>query len=90
MTDADLDRQTSLMARSGVESLRVTFSWTAIEPAHGVFDFRSTDRLVAASARHRVPLLANVISTPRWASSRPTTSTRTAGRRRTPRPSRRS
>lgn len=73
MTDADLDRQTSLMARSGVESLRLTFSWPAIEPRAGVFDFRSTDRLVAASARHRLPLLANVISTPRWASSKPTT-----------------
>ena len=36
-----------------------------------MFDFRSTDRLVAAAARHRISVLANVLLTPRWASDRP-------------------
>jgi hypothetical protein len=71
VSDAALEQQTALMARSGVESLRLTFSWAAMEPARGVFDFGSTDRLVAAAARHRISVLANVIGTPRWASDRP-------------------
>jgi polysaccharide biosynthesis protein PslG len=72
ISDAALDEQTALMARSGVESLRLTFAWASLEPARGVFDFRSTDRLVAAAARHRISVLANVILTPRWASDHPT------------------
>ena len=61
VSDAALEEQTALMARSGVESLRLTFPWASLEPARGVFDFRSTDRLVAAAARHRISVLANVL-----------------------------
>jgi polysaccharide biosynthesis protein PslG len=71
VSDATLEEQTALMARSGVESLRVTFPWSSLEPAQGFYDFRFTDRLVRAVASHRISLLANVIGTPRWASDRP-------------------
>ena len=74
VSDAALEEQTALMARSGVESLRLTFPWASLEPARGVFDFRSTDRLVAAAARHRISVLANVMVTPQWASDRPSSS----------------
>ena len=69
LSDALNEQQTSLMARSGVETLRATFAWRAIEPAQNRYNWSSTDRLVAATARHRIALLANVISTPKWAST---------------------
>jgi hypothetical protein len=69
--DALLDQQTALMARSGVESLRVSLSWVALEPARGTYNWSSSDRIVAAAARHRLQLLANVMITPRWASTQP-------------------
>jgi polysaccharide biosynthesis protein PslG len=66
-----LDSQLGLMARSGVESLRVTFGWDQVEPAAGRFNFAATDRLAADSARHGIALLANLVYTPMWASSHP-------------------
>jgi hypothetical protein len=72
VSDQALDNQLALMARSGVESLRVTFVWGALEPAPGVFNFAETDRIVGDAARHGIPLLANLIYTPGWASSLPT------------------
>lgn len=71
VSDRALDAQTALMARSGVESLRVTFDWGAIEPAPGKFDFLATDRIVLDAARHGLHLLANLIYTPAWASTHP-------------------
>jgi hypothetical protein len=71
LSDASLDAQMGLMARSGVESVRIPLAWGGIEPGRGVYSWPATDRLVAAAARHRRSVLANVLSTPRWASSRP-------------------
>jgi hypothetical protein len=71
LSDAELDAQLTLMARSGVESLRTGFTWAALEPQRGVYDFSSSDRLVAAAARHRIEVLPIVMSSPRWASERP-------------------
>ena len=74
MTDADLDRQTSLMARSGVESLRRDLQLARDRAARRA---SSTSARPTGSSRPApaigLPLLANVISTPRWASSKPTT-----------------
>jgi hypothetical protein len=70
-SDATLESQTALMARSGVESVRVLFSWLALEPQPNAFDFSSTDRLVASYARHGLAMLATVVATPTWASSQP-------------------
>lgn len=66
-----LDAQMALMARSGVQSLRVSFEWPSIEPSAGQFDFSQTDMLVEDAARHGLNLLANLDSTPIWASSNP-------------------
>jgi hypothetical protein len=66
-----LDQQFTLMARSGVESARVSMHWSALEPARGAYDWTSSDALVAAAARARIQLLANLLSTPAWASERP-------------------
>jgi Beta-galactosidase/Glycosyl hydrolase family 53 len=71
LPDAALDAEMARMARSGVESIRLTVSWAAIERAQGTFDFAATDRLVGAAARHGIDVLPIVMSTPRWASSRP-------------------
>lgn len=61
------DKHFSLMARSGVESVRVTFPWTALEPRKNKFDFDRTDRTVEAAARHRVDVLPAILYTPYWA-----------------------
>jgi hypothetical protein len=70
-SDAILDAQMARMARSGVESVRISLSWADVERAPGAYDFTRTDRLIAAAARHRLDVLPTVYSTPRWASSRP-------------------
>jgi Beta-galactosidase len=69
--DATLDAQMARMARSGVESVRYTFTWSQMEPAQGVYDFAQADRVVAAAARHGLDVLPTVMLTPRWASSEP-------------------
>ncbi|MEA2331496.1 MAG: polysaccharide biosynthesis protein PslG [Thermoleophilaceae bacterium] len=71
VSDTVLDQQMGLMARSGVESIRVTFAWGDLEPAQGQYDFTNVDRLLRAAGAHRLELLLNVTATPRWASSRP-------------------
>jgi hypothetical protein len=70
---SDLDRQGqfALMARSGVESIRRAFSWALIEPAPGVLQWESSDRIVRSAAIHGLELLPVVIDSPEWASSRP-------------------
>jgi hypothetical protein len=65
------DQQLALMAQSGVETLRVTFFWSQIEPARGVFDWSIYDPIVASAARHNLELLATPFIAPRWASERP-------------------
>jgi len=71
VSDATLDAQVALMARSGVESARSTFAWQDLEPLPGAYNLAATDRLVAASARHGLRALLNVTGTPRWASDQP-------------------
>jgi hypothetical protein len=71
VSDAALEAQTGLMARSGVESIRVFVSWAQIQPNALTFNWGPTDRLVAAAARHGLSMTANVMVVPRWASSRP-------------------
>ena len=70
--DAALDQQMALMARSGVESVRITYDWGYdLEPSPGVYTFEALDRSVAAAARHGIQALVNVTATPRWLSVRP-------------------
>jgi Beta-galactosidase len=68
--DAQLEQQMALMASSGVESLRITVGWWQLEPTPGAYDFTVLDRLVAAAARHRIAVLANVTEPARWISER--------------------
>jgi hypothetical protein len=71
VSDAALDQQMALMARSGVETVRMQFTWPGIERAPGVYDWANSDRLVASAARHGLNVLANVWTTPQWVSSNP-------------------
>jgi hypothetical protein len=71
VSDAALDQQMALMASSGVESVRVTLGWSELEPTPGAYSFAVLDRLVAATARHRLAVLANVTEPARWISERP-------------------
>ena len=73
--NAAVDSQMALMARSGVESVRLALPWTSLEPQQGRFDFSNSDRLMASAARHGLTVLANVWGTPQWASSQPSLST---------------
>jgi hypothetical protein len=56
------------MASSGVESVRVVFSWADAQPLpHGPIDFTLTDQLVGGAAAHGIDLLPVVIYAPLWA-----------------------
>jgi hypothetical protein len=66
-----LEQQFELMARSGVESARIQVPWAALEPARGAYDWTASDLVVGSAARARIQVLANVLTTPAWASKRP-------------------
>jgi polysaccharide biosynthesis protein PslG len=74
VSDAQLDRQFALMARSGVESARTDLPWSYIQPARKLFRWDLSDRLVRDSARHGIQLIPIINFTPAWASTSPTTS----------------
>lgn len=72
VSDAALDQQMALMARSGVESVRITYDWGYdLEPSPGAYSFEALDRSVAAAARHGISSMVNVTATPKWISTRP-------------------
>ena len=75
LSPSAIDVQAAAMARSGVESIRVPFSWAAIEPRAGSLRWQGTDAIVGAAARHGLNLLPNLLYTPSWASSRPQSAT---------------
>jgi polysaccharide biosynthesis protein PslG len=66
-----LDREAARMARSGVESARVTFEWRELEPSRGSFSFEQLDGVVNALARRRISVIVNVTATPQWACQQP-------------------
>ncbi len=62
----------SLMAASGVESVRAAFDWRAAQPAAGgPIDFGAMDAVVVAAAQRRLPVLPVVHRTPGWAALHP-------------------
>jgi hypothetical protein len=58
------------MRRSGVSSARFAVYWSRMQPqGPQAPDFRTLDRIVAASAKARLPLLPVVLGAPRWATA---------------------
>jgi hypothetical protein len=69
---AVVDAQMALMARSGVESTRLVFSWRDIQPSeNGPYDFAVTDALVGTAARHGIVVLPVMLYAPTWARAFP-------------------
>jgi hypothetical protein len=67
----DLGAESATMRRSGVESERFEIPWDLVEARQGQFDWRATDRKVAAAARNRIDVLGLVVRTPAWAATIP-------------------
>jgi hypothetical protein len=66
-----LDQQMALMARSGVESIRVTRAWNDVEPADGRYTFGQLDKVIGTAARHGIRVVVNITTTPKWAAANP-------------------
>lgn len=64
LKQADFER----MRKGNVGTVRVPFSWSALDPAEptGDFDFSSTDEIVAGAARERIRLLPFLSGSPGW------------------------
>jgi hypothetical protein len=56
---------------AGVELLRQTFDWAAIEPQPGVYDFARYDAFMTATTRARMRVLAVLNGTPAYAAPSP-------------------
>ena len=65
--DAEQEAQWSLMASSGVESVRTVFNWARAQPEPGVTDYSYTDRVVGLAASHNIQLVPVVRTAPAWA-----------------------
>lgn len=66
------DAQWALMRRSGVESVRIVFSWERAQPEAGMEpDFSDTDAKVELAAKNGIHLLPVVLYAPFWASKFP-------------------
>lgn len=66
------EQQFERMARSGVESVRTVFSWSAAQPVAGQPpSFAATDHVMALAAPRRIDVLPIVIYTPSWAMKYP-------------------
>ena len=57
--------------RTGVQLLRQTFSWPAIEPRRGRYDFRAYDGYMAATARAGLQVLPLVFGAPAFRAATP-------------------
>lgn len=63
----ELGHELDLALASGVESVRVAFSWAAAQPSRGAPpDFSASDRIVGAAAARGMSLLPVVLYTPAW------------------------
>jgi Cellulase (glycosyl hydrolase family 5) len=64
--------QFSLMARSGVEAVRLPANWAALQPAPSPPRFGALDSRVILAAQAGIQVMPVVIYSPRWASTNPT------------------
>ena len=69
--DAGDRREWNLMARSGVETVRVAFRWFQLQPAPDRLDLRSADATVAAAVSRGLRVAPVIEQTPAWAATRP-------------------
>jgi hypothetical protein len=60
-----------LMARTGVQTVRMAMPWSAMEPQPGQYDFSSSDPVVAQAATHGFTELPTVTFAPAWAARHP-------------------
>lgn len=62
------ERQFDLMARSGVESLRMVFIWEVMQPERGAdFNFDRTDEIVRLASQRGIKVLPVMLIAPPWA-----------------------
>ncbi|RRQ26553.1 beta-xylosidase [Rhodococcus sp. Eu-32] len=66
-SDADLDRELTLMSNAGVFGVRVDIDWSAIESVRGRFNWTNTDRILSAIVGHGLCPLGIIAYTPQWA-----------------------
>lgn len=59
-------RHFAVARRAGVKYLRCAFSWDAIEPSPGHYNWRFWDELVRLAAQNKITLLPYVAYTPKW------------------------
>jgi hypothetical protein len=65
------EQQFATMAVSGVEAVRVIFSWNLAQETQGQTTFRYTDPMIEYSARHGIEALPVVTYAPPWARVQP-------------------
>jgi hypothetical protein len=56
----------SLMRRTGIGTIRFPIYWSELEPAPGVFDWRTVDARLISTAGHDFGLLPFICSSPSW------------------------
>jgi hypothetical protein len=59
------------VAAAGINWLRADFDWADLEPTRGTFTWADSDRLMTATARLRIHVLATIDYSAPWASSDP-------------------
>ncbi|MCS7059911.1 MAG: O-antigen ligase family protein [Anaerolineae bacterium] len=65
--DLTLDKRLADLRARGIESVRQVFRWSDLEPQRGMFDWRASDRILAALQRHNMRVLVVFYTTPAWA-----------------------
>src|SRR3954452_12903264 len=64
--------ETEVMARSGIEAVRIPIYWRTEQPDRdGPIDFSQSDRMIAMAAARGFSVLAVVLQRPRWAAKEP-------------------
>lgn len=68
LSDADLARHMDLMKASGARWVRLGVVWSVIEQKKGVYDWGTSDRVIAAARSRGLSVLAIITYAPSWAS----------------------
>jgi hypothetical protein len=70
----DLQAEEGVMARYGVQSIRIAFDWGQIQPTTGKApDFATMDHRIGAAAMNNIDALGLVLDSPGWAALKPGT-----------------